>query len=86
MQPLSEDKGVFACINHKLDDDATETLADIYGQEVLCLAVQREQVSEQSGMPAGSIPGGSKVSFRIRMNVCRRIYLILRHPLNIAVL
>jgi hypothetical protein len=28
-------KGVFARINHKLDDDETETLADIYGQPPL---------------------------------------------------
>src|ERR1700724_4357197 len=28
-------KGVFARINHKLDDDETETLADAYGQPPL---------------------------------------------------
>jgi hypothetical protein len=32
---LPTGKGVFARVNHKLDDDETETLADIYGQPPL---------------------------------------------------
>jgi hypothetical protein len=42
---LPNSKGVFARINHKLDDDKTETLADIYGQ----LPLIHEQLEARVG-------------------------------------